>query len=179
MSSVDVATLRRFVALAGERLSGHWVILGGAVIPLLGGPYRATLDIDVAGPDDAGAAATNELLRIALELGLPVEAVNQSGAFFLREFPGWREQLDVIHRGPSATILVPDATLYVLLKLGRLSESDLQDSVARIRMARSGGGDVDRGRVLAAIAAEEQRGAVSPRKSRLSALRREVGAATR
>lgn len=34
---MNASLLKRFVELAGERLEGDWVILGGAVVPLLGG----------------------------------------------------------------------------------------------------------------------------------------------
>lgn len=171
---MNASLLHRFVELAGERLDGDWVILGGAVVPLLGGRYRVTLDIDVAGPDDAGAAATNELLRIALDLGLPVEAVNQSAAFFLRAVPDWRDRLHVLHVGSLARVLVPDVALFVQLKLGRLSQSDLEDCVARIALARSAGDDFDDERLLALISAQRD-GCTDPgRLTRLDALQTAV-----
>ena len=50
--------LRRFLDLAGERLRGNWVVIGGCVLPLRGVEHRTTLDIDIAGPDSAGMKDT-------------------------------------------------------------------------------------------------------------------------
>lgn len=128
--------------------------------------------IDVAGPDEAGVAATNELLRIARDLGLPVEAVNQSAAFFLHAIPDWRNRLHVLLVGSSARVLVPDVALFVELKLGRLSPSDLEDGLERIALARSRDDDVDDQRLLALISAQRD-GRFNPdRLARLDVLRR-------
>jgi hypothetical protein len=135
--------LSRFLELAGERLAGDWVVIGGTVLSLLGGGQRVTVDIDVAGPEDAGMAETLVLFGIAEELGLPPEAINQAAAFFLHRVPGWREHLVPVHTGPRARILVPDATLFVLLKLGRLTEADLADCLAMLALAGRRGWPVD------------------------------------
>jgi hypothetical protein len=140
---LDRETLQRFVALAGDRLEGDWVVIGGTVLPLLGVEHRVTVDIDVAGPAEAGMDQTLALLRIAEEIGLPVEAVNQAGALFLHRIRGWQSRLVEIHRGRQARILVPDATLFVLLKAGRLTEADLSDCLAMLELARTRGERVD------------------------------------
>jgi len=45
---------------------GHdWVILGGAVLPLLGADHRRTVDIDVAGPEEATNEDTIALMERA------------------------------------------------------------------------------------------------------------------
>ena len=176
MNAVDRRTLRRFVALAAERLRGDWVLIGGGVLPLLGVEVRVTVDIDVAGPDDAGMDQTLVLMGIAEELGLPVEAVNQAGAFFLRRIRGWERHLVELHRGRRARILRPDATLFLLLKLDRLTESDLTDCVEMLRLARRGGERVDRRRVRGAIGRGLAGDVSVPRRRRLEALSREVRA---
>ena len=84
MTGVTPDHLHRFVERAAARLRGDWVLLDGAVLPLLGLEIRVTLDIDVAGPDGATQADVVTLLEIAVECGLPPEAVNTAGAFFLR-----------------------------------------------------------------------------------------------
>ncbi len=153
--------------------------MGGSVLPLLGVEYRVTLDIDVAGPDDAGMDQALALMEIAEELGLPVEAINQAGAYFLRRIRGWERHLVEIHRGRGARILRPDATLFVLLKIDRLTESDLTDCVEMIRLARSGGERVDRRRVLGAIRRGLAGDVSVPKRRRLEALSREVQAPPR
>ncbi len=70
---------RKFLKLAANRLTGDWVILGGNVVPLTGGPFRATLDIDIAGPKEASNCQSMILLDIATEPGLPVEVIRPHG----------------------------------------------------------------------------------------------------
>ena len=110
-----------------------------------------TLDIDVAGPDDAGSDQLLALMEIAEEIGLPVEAINQTGAYFLRRVDGWRDHLMAVHRGPRASVLRPDVTLYVLLKIGRLSETDLGDCREMLRLSRRLGEPSDEERLRGAI----------------------------
>ena len=137
MRVLNQETLQSFVELAGDRLTGDWVIIGGCVLHLLGLGQRITFDIDVAGPDESGMDQTVPLMEIAEELGLPVESINQAGAFFLRRIEGWAKDIVVIHRGRTATFHVPNATLFLLLKLGRLTESDLSDCLQIIEHARA------------------------------------------
>lgn len=100
MSRIDAEMLQSFVRLAAERLKGDWVVIGGCVLPLLGVEHRTTVDIDVAGPRDADADQVFILMEIAEELGLPVEAINQAGAFFLRRIEGWPDHVVVVRRVP-------------------------------------------------------------------------------
>jgi len=174
VKGVHREVLRKFVELAGERLRGDWVVMGGSVLPLLGVEHRVTVDIDVAGPSDAGMDQTLALMGIAEEIGLPVEAVNQAGAYFLRAIRGWENHLVEVHRGKGARILRPDATLYLLLKLGRMTESDLSDCVEMLRIARRGDDRFDRRRMLGAIRRMLGRDLSDPQRRRLEALSREV-----
>jgi len=148
---LDQETLQRFVELAGERLAGDWVVIGGMVLPLLGVTHRVTMDIDLAGPEDAASDQMLTLMRIAEELGLPVEAINQAGAYFLHRIEGWQDNLVEIHRGPQATIYLPDPTLFVLLKLSRLTESDSTDCLAMLDLARKKNTPVDHTRLRTAV----------------------------
>jgi len=168
---LDHATMTRFVKLAGERLTGDWVVLGGSVLPLLGLEGRVTVDIDVASTVDTNQGQVVLLMEIAAELGLPVETINQAGAFFLRDVPGWREQLVAVHRGPRAVIHVPSATLYVLTKLQRLSASDLGDCLVMLRHARGSADPFDVERLHIAIDAALQSAPSAPREERLRSLR--------
>jgi len=172
VSAIDRETLLRFVALATERLPGDWVILGGTVLPLLGVEQRVTFDIDIAGPKSAGNRELLEVLAIADELGLAVEAINQSAAFFLHRVPGWQDNLVEVARGSAGRVMRPDATLFVLLKLGRLSESDLLDCLAMLRLAEAQNERPDRARLVAEIASQRAGRDVSAgRLARLEALR--------
>ncbi len=136
MKVLDIKILTRFLRLAGDELTGDWVVIGGVVLPLLGIQLRVTNDIDIAGPRDAGNEQTLVLMEIARRLGLPVETINQSGAYFLYRIKGWKKSLVPLHHGKSATIHRPDVTLFILLKLTRFSESDLTDCLEMLKFAR-------------------------------------------
>ena len=174
MTSLDAATLQHFLELAGERLEGDWVVIGGCVLPLLGVSHRVTVDIDVAGPDEADMTQMRVLMEIAEELGLSPTAINQAGSFFLRAVEGWQEHLVVLHRGAGATLHVPDATLFLLLKLRRLSETDLDDCLAMIEHVRARGVDLESDRIRAAIREHLEASPPPERRARLDALLRDL-----
>ncbi len=137
--TINKETLLKFIQKAEQRLQGDWVIIGGAVLPLLGVSQRATVDIDIAGPPESPQSETLVLMEIADELGLPVEAINQAGAFFLRRIKGWEKMLvplRSVNPEQTAVFFRPQVTLFVLLKMGRLSETDLQDCLVFMEFAR-------------------------------------------
>lgn len=171
MRSIDTERMARFVDLAARQLEGTWVILGGAVLPLLGAAHRVTMDIDVAGPADAPQAATLVLMEIAERLGLPPETINQAGAFFLRRIRGWEKHVVCVREGPRSMICRPDATLFILLKLPRLSEADLEDCLAFLRLAGENSEAVETAGILRAIDREELRPRSRARRGRLDSLR--------
>ena len=132
---MDKKIIQKFIQLLGEKVTGKWVIMGGSVLPLLDASTRHTQDIDVAGPSKATLGESLALMEIAQTLGLPIEAVNQAAAFFLHKIPGWDKEIILIYKGPKAEIYRPSSGLYVLLKLNRLSETDLDDCIKMIQYA--------------------------------------------
>jgi hypothetical protein len=166
---IDRKLLSRFVKLAADRLEGRWVLLGGTLLPLLGIEYRVTTDIDVAGLDRADQAQTLELMEIAAELGLPVESINQAAAYFLMKLKPFEDHLILLHRGKQAEILRPDLHLFLMLKAGRLSPSDLTDCLALIK--KEGPlSSRDSKSIRAWIAAEIKKAGSSERAARLKVL---------
>ena len=135
MKSIDAEILARFVDEAAARLEGDWVVIGGSALLLMGCEFRPTVDIDIAGPEKASTDHYLRLLEIAEELDLPVEAVNQAGAFFLRRIDGWQKHVVPYKVGAKGRILVPDTTLFLLLKMPRLTETDLADCLAVLKLA--------------------------------------------
>jgi hypothetical protein len=168
VSVIDETLVKRFVRLLSDRLPGDWIIIGGTVLPLVGIHYRTTLDIDVAGPDPQTASQTIGLMNLAEELGLPVEAINQAGAFFLYRMTDWREHLIEVCSGAAGRVLRPDATLFVRLKLGRMSETDLVDCLAFVEYSRSGNEPIDTSALLGTI---EQMRAHDENPGRIARLR--------
>lgn len=151
MTAIDHTLLVRFVTLAVERLQGDWVVLGGTVLPLLGIEHRVTLDIDIAGPQTAGNHDLLTLMGIADELGLPVETINQAATFFLHRVPDWPTLLVPVQTGAKAKVLRPNATLFMLLKMERLSEADLSDCLQMLAFARRTHEAVDATRLKMAL----------------------------
>ncbi len=109
-------------------------------------PDRRTEDLDlVAFADDNSARLS--LLDLAEHEGIPVEALNSAAGFFVQRVPDWREQVEVWRRGSRATLWRPTPTLFLLLKLSRLSEADLEDCLALLDHCSAEGLVVDTARV--------------------------------
>ena len=167
--AMDGDLLDRFLDLAVDRLDGYWVIIGGMVLPLVGIQHRVTLDIDVAGPE--GNLQTLELLEIAQAIGLPPEAVNQAAAFFLHRIPGWERHLIPVRKGLRATFHRPDATLYVLLKLARLTATDLADCLQYLQWACDRNEPIEAEALRQAVDRELGAGHGPEKRERLKAVR--------
>ena len=125
--SITSELMSKFVKSAATRLSGSWVIIGGSVLQLLNISARTTEDIDVAGPQTATQADILTLMEISQSLGLPIETINQAGAFFLHKIENWEKKLILVHKEGKASIYRPNLELFLRLKIARLSESDLED----------------------------------------------------
>ncbi|MBU6153099.1 MAG: hypothetical protein KGP28_02245 [Bdellovibrionales bacterium] len=127
-------TLKKFIDIAAERLSGEWVVIGGTVLPILGIDHRVTLDIDfIRIHEKEGNADSLILMEIAEQMGLPVEAVNQAGAYFFSKVDHADDHLVILRKGGGCTIYRPDVWLYIALKLGRFTETDLGDCLVMIK----------------------------------------------
>lgn len=170
MKPLDAATIQAVVHEAAETVTGDWIVIGGTVLPLLGADYRTTLDIDLIPLGDAPQSEILALMDIADRQGLPVETINQAGGFFLKRIPGYAEHTVLVHQGSSARIFRPDATLFVLLKLPRLSQSDLEDCLALLRWARETAEDVDQPALRASILSELEAAGHEARRERLERL---------
>ena len=148
----DRTRTEQFLQLAADRLDGEWLLIGGGAAAAWFAAGRTTEDLDLI-----GLANTQDeryaLMELATEAGLPVEAVNSAGGFFVRRIPDWKAHLVVLLRGGRATIYRPDATLFLLLKISRLSEVDLGDCLALLGHAEQTGEPVDVARVRAELAA--------------------------
>jgi hypothetical protein len=127
MTVINTKISKKFLELAAKELKGDWVVMGGTVMVLMGVNDRFTVDIDLAGPKTATQADTLKLMTIAEKIGLAPEAINQAGAFFLNRIPRWEDNLVTILKTKHFSLARPNAFLFLQLKLGRLSESDLGD----------------------------------------------------
>lgn len=166
----DRTRVESFLHVAGEKLDGEWLLLGGGAAAAWFAPARTTEDLDIVGlsgrQNDRFA-----LMELAASEALPIEAVNSAADFFVRRIPTWREHLVVLHRGTRATIYRPDATLFLRLKIGRLSEVDLDDCFALLDHCEAAGEPVATTEVVDAVAAlpATEDGALQDRRARLRA----------
>jgi hypothetical protein len=164
----DRTRIQAFLQLAGERLGGEWLLIGGGAAAAWFAPTRTTEDVDLIGL--AGTQAERlALMELAAGASMPIEAVNSAADYFVRKIDDWRDHLVVLHRGTSATIYRPDPTLFLLLKVNRLSETDLDDCIALIDHCASHGDPIDTARLrthVAALSDTEDPG-LSDRRARL------------
>lgn len=123
-------------------------MIGGGAAAAWFSPGRTTEDLDLIGLGGSQAERF-ALMELATEASLPIEAVNSAADFFVRRIPGWRDHLVELHRGQRGVVYRPDATLFLLLKVNRLSEVDFGDCIALIEHCRQSGEGIDRGRVTA------------------------------
>jgi hypothetical protein len=134
MTAISSKISKKFLDLASQELQGDWVIMGGAVMILLGVRERFTVDIDLAGPEAATQADTLKLMGIAEKIGLAPEAINQAGAFFLNRIPHWKENLVTMIKSDKFSLYRPNSFLFLQLKIARLSESDLSDCINMLKI---------------------------------------------
>ncbi len=125
---LDRARIERLLQSAAEKLTGDWILVGGAAAAVWFAPGRTTEDLALIGPHGTNAELLL-LMEIAESHGLPVETINPATGFYLRRIIGWDREVVLLREG-RASIYRPNATLFLLLKLGRLGEKDLDDCMA-------------------------------------------------
>jgi hypothetical protein len=151
VKSINKSLLKKFIELAGKKLTGRWVLIGGTVLPLLDSEIRPTIDSDMIGlPIDSNRESLL-LMQIAEELGLPVETINQAGAYFLSKQENFENSLVILHEGKNAKIYRPDVNLFIRLKIDRMTETDLEDCLEFIRIAESTKERLDRAQLVRKI----------------------------
>ena len=132
-----------------NELEGDWLLVGGSLVALWLNEHRVTEDIDLV-----GVPGTNEqryaLIEFCTNSGLPAELMNSAADYFLRKIPDWTAHTIPFMSGQRGRILRPTTTLFVLLKLTRLSETDLDD--CRSLLNHDQREPIDAPRVLTALA---------------------------
>ncbi len=170
MEALGREAIEELVNAMVRRLKGDWVLIGGALAALWLHPRRITEDIDLIGLEGT-LEERLRLMEFAQDAKLPVEAVNSAADFFLRRIPGWREELILFRQGDRTRIYRPTATLFLLLKINRMSEQDLEDCMAVLDKPRSEAEPLDIQRVASALDALDQ-ACDSVTSQRRAALRR-------
>jgi hypothetical protein len=131
---INSKLMKKFVAKVLTNLEGEWVIIGGTVLSLLGIDERVTMDIDMIAINNKHTNSQSiKLMEIADSLGLPVEAINQAGEYFLSKVDGFQDHLILFAESKKCKIYRPDAYLFLKLKLARSSETDISDCITFLR----------------------------------------------
>ena len=131
---INSKLMKKFIAKVLTNLEGEWVIIGGTVLSLLGIDERVTMDIDMVAINNKQSNSQSiKLMEIAESLGLPVEAINQAGEYFLSKVDGFQDHLILFAESRKCKIYRPDAYLFLKLKLARSSETDIRDCMAFLR----------------------------------------------
>lgn len=149
-AALDKARIDLVVDAVVNRLEGRWLLVGGGLVALWLDGNRTTEDVDLVGMQGTQAERF-ALMDLADELGLPIEAVNSAADFFVRRIDGWDGMIEVLRAGERATVYRPTTTLFVLLKMARLTERDLADCQLAIDGARASGDPLDEERLASAI----------------------------
>jgi predicted nucleotidyltransferase len=127
---INAKLMEKFLEKASQKLTGEWVIIGGTVLPLTGIEHRITVDIDIVNLNfNSSNQDSIQLMEIADELKLPVESINQAGAYYLSKMGDINEHLILLIKTKSCKIYRPDVFLFLKLKLERLSSTDLEDCI--------------------------------------------------
>jgi hypothetical protein len=170
--ALDRRRLLALLADAGEPLDGEWLVVGGAAAAAWFADSRTTDDVDLVARE-ATRGDRIAVMDLAVALGLPVEAVNSSADYFLRRVDRWHGELVPLVQagagwcrlvqagagwcrlvqGSRAVIYRPSPTVFLLLKLARLSAVDLDDCLALLAHCQRAGEAIDVGRVVLALAA--------------------------
>ncbi len=149
-AELDRQQISELLDQLGERLSGEWLLVGGALVSVWVEPRRVTQDIDLLGLVGAPSERL-ALMDAVFSLGLPIEVVNSAADFFVHRIPGWRDEIEVLRRYAHCAFYRPTPTLFVLLKMDRLSEQDLQDCIGVISKARAEALPLDESRLRSAM----------------------------
>lgn len=131
---INAKIMKLFLEKAVSKLSGEWIIIGGTVLPLTGVDHRVTVDIDIINLNFVSSNNDSlKLMEIAEDLKIPIESINQAGAYYLSKIEDVASHLVLLQKSKKCKVYRPDAYLFIKLKIERLSETDLEDCIQFIK----------------------------------------------
>lgn len=110
-----------------ESLKGDWLLVGGALLHVLGISDRETLDIDLVPIGKITNEDQLKIMDIAMKNGFPPETINFSAEYFVKKQKGWEKELILISDNKKSRMYRPSKKLFRLLKEQRGTETDLLD----------------------------------------------------
>jgi hypothetical protein len=124
MKTENIITL--FNALC-EEIEGDWLLVGGALLNVLGISQRVTLDIDLIPMQEATNKEQLHLMDIAVKHNFPPEVINFSAEYFVKKIKNWEKQVILLKKGTKGNIYRPTKKLFKRMKESRGTETDLND----------------------------------------------------
>lgn len=119
--------VRRIIDRIVDTLEGDWILVGGALLNFLKVSDRQTLDIDLVPVNKATNEDQLKIVEIAVDNGLPPEAINFAAEYFVKKQAGWKNQIVLIKTTKKARLYRPSKKLFRQLKESRGTPTDLKD----------------------------------------------------
>ncbi len=110
-----------------RNLKGDWLIVGGALLHVLGISDRETLDIDLVPLEEVTNRDQLAIMEITVKNGFPPETINFSAEYFVKKQKNWENELVLISETRNGRMFRPSKRLFKLLKEQRGTETDLLD----------------------------------------------------
>ena len=110
-----------------KNLKGNWLLIGGALLHVLGISNNETLDIDLVPIDQITNSDQLKIMDIALKNGFPPETINFAAEYYVKKQKNWQNELILLNETENAKIFRPSKKLFKQLKQERGTETDLLD----------------------------------------------------
>lgn len=110
-----------------KNLRGDWLLVGGALLHILGISDRITLDIDLVSLGEITNKDQLKIMKIAEDNNFPPETINFSAEYFVKKQKNWRKELIILYENKNLRLYRPSRKLFRLLKEQRGTETDLLD----------------------------------------------------
>lgn len=110
-----------------EALDGDWLLVGGALLHVLGISDRYTLDVDLVPLQEVTNKDQLKAIDVAVKNNLPPESINFAAEYFVKKQKNWKREIILLKQTKSARLFRPSRKLFKKLKLARGSEADLLD----------------------------------------------------
>jgi len=124
MNRTDILKLTNEVF---DRLEGDWLLVGGALLHVLGLSDRRTLDIDLVPMQKVSNEDQLKVIEVAVKNGFPPETINFAAEYFVKKQKFWKDELVLLRTANKARIFRPSKKLFRALKEARGTETDKLD----------------------------------------------------
>ena len=110
-----------------KHLTGEWLLVGGALLNILGISNRETIDIDLVPLGEVTNQDQIRIMEIAEQTGFPPETVNFSAEYYVKKIEYWKDEIILMFENDVLKIYRPTRKLFTALKKQRGTEIDILD----------------------------------------------------